>query len=480
MTVLDSLELTPSMRSVLQGMARAARPPLHHLAPAQARAAYEAGAGVLELPRAPMAQVQHLHIPARDGALLPARLYAPSGAAGLPLLLYLHGGGFTVGSLDTHEVLCRELARLAGCLVLALDYRLAPEHRFPTAHDDAWDALQWLALHAPALGADPARLAVGGDSAGGTLSAYCALMARDAGLPLALQLLFYPGTTPYQDTAAHARYGQGLILEAAGIDWFFDNYLPTRAQREDWRFAPLLAAEHEGLAPAWIGLAECDPLADDGILYADCLRAARVPVALEIYRGVTHEFIKMGRVLPEARQAHADAAQALRQAFGLSLEQAQRATHGAVDGPMPELHLGDWAQLGADATQLRMAVFVQEQGIAPELEIDALDAQCLHAVAYKTDNRQNTPVATGRLLPADADGCSRIGRMAVDHALRGRNYGRLVLDALLRAARARGDRSVLLHAQCSAEGFYRRAGFVPEGERFDEVEIPHIAMRLRW
>jgi acetyl esterase len=129
--------------------------------------------------------------------------------------------------------------------------------------------------------------------------------------------LFYPGTTPYQDTAAHARYGQGLILEAAGIDWFFDNYLPTRAQREDWRFAPLLAAEHEGLAPAWIGLAECDPLADDGILYADCLRAARVPVALEIYAGVTHEFIKMGRILPEARQAHADAAQALRQAFSL-------------------------------------------------------------------------------------------------------------------------------------------------------------------
>jgi acetyl esterase len=273
------------MRSVIDRMARAGRPPLHSLAPAQARAAYEAGAGVLEIPKAELPRVEDLRIPARDGAPLPARLYAPVPDAGLPLLLYLHGGGFTIGSVATHDVLCRELARLAGCMVVSLDYRLAPEHRFPTASNDAWDALAWLAGHAGALGADAVRLAVGGDSAGGTLAAVNAILARDAGLPLALQLLIYPGTTAHQDTPSHAR------------------------------FAPLLAPDVDGVAPAWIGLAECDPLVDEGIDYADKLRAAGVPVELEIYRGVTHEFIKMGRAIPEARQAHQHAAQALRAAF---------------------------------------------------------------------------------------------------------------------------------------------------------------------
>lgn len=148
--------------------------------------------------------------------------------------------------------------------------------------------------------------------------------------------------------------------------------------------------------------------------------------------------------------------------------------------PLPEslglrLELGDWARLGPDATRLRMAVFVQEQGIAPELEIDALDAQCLHAVAY---DRQGQAVATGRLLPAE-QGEGRIGRMAVAQALRGQRCGRLLLNALVQAARARGDAAIVLHAQCSAQGFYARAGFVPEGAVFDEVAIPHITMRLR-
>ena len=134
---------------------------------------------------------------------------------------------------------------------------------------------------------------------------------------LALQLLFYPGTTAHQDTPSHQRYAHGLVLESPAIDWFFDLYIPERAQREDWRFAPLRAPEHEGVAPAWLGLAEYDPLVDEGVAYADCLRAAGVAVDLEIYRGVTHEFIKMGRVLPEARQAHQHAARALRHAFAL-------------------------------------------------------------------------------------------------------------------------------------------------------------------
>ena len=305
------------MRSVLERMARAGQPPLHTLTPAQARVAYEIGSGVLEVPKAPLPRVEDFHIPTRDGAELPARLYAPSLDAGLPLLLYLHGGGFTIGSIATHDTLCRELARLAGCMVVSLDYRLAPQHRFPTASNDAWDALQWLAAHASTLGADPARLAVGGDSAGGTLAAVCAILARDAQLPLALQLLFYPGCAAHQDTPSHTTFARGLVLEAPAIDWFFGHYVHSRDEREDWRFAPLLAPDVDGVAPAWIGLAECDPLVDEGVDYGDKLRAAGVPVDLEIYRGVTHEFIKMGRAIAEARTAHGDAARALRQAFGL-------------------------------------------------------------------------------------------------------------------------------------------------------------------
>ena len=309
--------LTAPMRSVIERMHRAGGAPLHTLTPTQARAAYEAGAGVLEVPKAALARVEDLHIPARDGYALSARLYAPTTDTGLPLLLYLHGGGFTIGSIATHDVLCRELARLSGCMVVSLEYRLAPEHRFPTAVHDSWDALQWLATQAPQLGADPARLAVGGDSAGGTLAAVCAILARDAGLPLALQLLFYPGCTAHQDTPSHTTYARGLVLEEPAISWFFGHYATTRAQREDWRFAPLLAPDVDGVAPAWIGLAECDPLVDEGIDYADKLRLAGVPVDLEIYRGVTHEFIKMGRAIAQARTAHAHAAAALRQAFSL-------------------------------------------------------------------------------------------------------------------------------------------------------------------
>ncbi len=310
-------QLTPAMRGVLQRMARLERPPLHTLAPDQARAAYEAGANVLELPRAELARVEDLRIPARDGHPLPARLYAPSTAGVLPVLLYLHGGGFTIGSIATHDVLCRELARLSGCMVVSLGYRLAPEHRFPTASHDAWDALAWLAAHADTLGGDASRLAVGGDSAGGTLAAVNAILACGAGLPLALQLLIYPGTAAHQDTPSHATYARGLVLEEPAISWFFGNYVRSRAEREDWRFAPLLAPDVDGVAPAWVGLAECDPLVDEGIAYADKLRMAGVAVDLEIYRGVTHEFIKMGRVIPEARQAHQHAAAALRRAFAL-------------------------------------------------------------------------------------------------------------------------------------------------------------------
>ncbi|MCG2593578.1 alpha/beta hydrolase fold domain-containing protein [Ramlibacter sp. XY19] len=306
-------ELTPAMRSVLERMARSKHVPLYTLSPFEARTAYEASADVLEVPKPELARVQDLQVPARDGTRIRTRIYAPT-AGPLPVLVYFHGGGFTIGSIATHDILCRTLAKLAGCAVVSVGYRLAPEHRFPTALHDAWDALESIARSGAVLGLDTRRLAVGGDSAGGTLATVCATLARDAGIPIALQLLFYPGCAAWPRAPSHARYHQGLVLEQAHIEYFFRQYVDDH-QREDWRFAPLETPDVEGVAPAWFGLAECDPLVDDALAYADKLRAAGVPVDLEIYRGVTHEFIKMGRALPEARQAHADAALSLKKAL---------------------------------------------------------------------------------------------------------------------------------------------------------------------
>jgi acetyl esterase len=286
----------------------------------QARLFYEMSASILDLSEPPMARVEDLRIPMRDGQWIKARLFAPYSkldASLLPTLVYFHGGGFTIGSIQTHNVLCRELARIGQCAVISVDYRLAPEHRFPIATNDAWDALQWVAKNADSMGLQANALAVGGDSAGGTLAAVCAIHARDDGLKLALQLLIYPGTAARQETTSHNTYQSGFMLDKATVDWFFDHYIDAK-DRDDWRFAPMLAERHDGLAPAWIGLAECDPLVDEGVAYADMLRMAGVKVDLEIYHGVVHGFVNMGRVIPEARQAHQDAGRALKHAFALS------------------------------------------------------------------------------------------------------------------------------------------------------------------
>jgi acetyl esterase len=314
--------LTPAMRGVLERIARAGHPPMHALSPAQARLAYEAGAGVLDIPPHKLARVEDLRVSRRDGAELRARLFAPASEGPLPVLLYFHGGGFTIGSVATHEPLCRHLAHLAHCAVISVDYRLAPEAKFPTAVNDAWDSLAWLREHTSALRLDPQRIALGGDSAGGTLAAVTAIAARDAGWRLALQLLFYPGTGGHQSTATHKTFAHGFLLEEPQITYFFDHCLRSAADRDDWRFAPLDGADEygevrdlDGVAPTWIGLAECDPLTDEGVQYADRLRLAGVPVDLEIYRGVVHGFIQFGRAIPQALTAHGDAARALRQAF---------------------------------------------------------------------------------------------------------------------------------------------------------------------
>ena len=303
------------MQGVLTRMARAQHTPLHQLTPAQAREAYEKGADVLEVPKAELARVEDVSFTNRDGSQIALRLYAPS-LEKLPVLLFFHGGGFMIGSIQTHDILCREIARLSGAAVLSVDYRLAPEHPFPAAQNDAWDALQWLRGRGDALNLDVQRIAVGGDSAGGTLAAVCALMARDAGQSLALQLLIYPGTSGVQKSASHAAYAKGYVLEAEHIRYFFNSTLRS-IDAGVWQFSPIHAADHTGVAPLWVALAECDPLYDEGLDYADKLRVSGVTVNLDIYRGVTHEFIKMGRIIPEAKQFHQDAALALKQAFNL-------------------------------------------------------------------------------------------------------------------------------------------------------------------
>lgn len=317
------MPLNPRIEQVLDMIARAKRPQLHQLTPQQARASYEKSAPILEIASAPMFALEDLQVPTRDGATIRARLYQPaepSWAEPAPALVYYHGGGFTVGSVDTHDALCRMLARDGRCAVLSVDYRLAPEYKFPTAVEDAFDALTWLHAHAAEYGVDAARLAVGGDSAGGTLATVCAVLARDAGIELMLQLLIYPGATGHQQTDSHSRLANGFLLSGDTIQWFFNQYVRDKGDRDDWRFAPLDgkrgAPDFSGLAPAWIATAEYDPLSDEGDAYAEKLRAAGNQVTLKRYPGMIHEFFKMGGFVAEVAQAHQDAAAALRAAFG--------------------------------------------------------------------------------------------------------------------------------------------------------------------
>jgi len=317
------MPLNPKIEQVLDMIARAKRPKLHKMTAQAARASYEKSAPILEIASAPMFAVEDLRVPTRDGATIRARLYQaaePSWAEPAPALIYYHGGGFTVGSVDTHDALCRMFARDGKCTVLSVDYRLAPEHKFPTAVNDAFDALVWLHAHAAEFGIDAGRLAVGGDSAGGTLATVCAVLARDAGIALSLQLLIYPGTTGYQDTDSHSRLADGFLLSGETIQWFFDQYVREASDRDDWRFAPLDgtrgAPEFGGLAPAWIATAEYDPLSDEGDAYAKKLRDHGNEVTLRRYPGMIHEFFKMGGFVPDVAHAHAEAAAALRRAFG--------------------------------------------------------------------------------------------------------------------------------------------------------------------
>ena len=305
--------LDPQARALIDLMIEKGVPPTHTLTPAQARAFYRDRRGFTQPDPPAMAEVRDL----RAGAV-PLRLYRPlaSGEA-LPVLLYLHGGGWTIGDLDTHDVLCRQLAREADCAVVAVDYRMGPEHRFPAAVDDCVEAFRWVLAQAPDLHLDPSRTAVGGDSAGGNLAAALCLVQRDAGQPLpAFQLLIYPATDMRAVAPSHTTNGQGYMLTNDSIAWYRGNYIADAAQWTDWRASPLLAASHAGLPPALVLTAGFDPLRDEGLQYANALSAAGVPTQYVCFERQIHGFITMGRVIEEAHTAVALCGAALRRAWG--------------------------------------------------------------------------------------------------------------------------------------------------------------------
>ncbi|WP_316237912.1 alpha/beta hydrolase [Bradyrhizobium sp. SZCCHNR1015] len=325
--------LHPDIAALLEmiqlGTEAGARIPFPQLTPAQARADFDASSPLLDVDPPPLAFERRLALPMRDGTEIAARLYAgrPLDVADpMPVLLYMHGGGFVVGSLDSHQPLCRGLASDSGAAVLSIGYRLAPEHRFPTAFEDCVDALAWIGREGPALGLDPRRVAIGGDSAGGTLAAALAIAARDdRALPQpVLQVLAYPGLSPRQISDSYEKYGSGYLLERATVDWFFDHYLPEGTDRHDWRFAPLAASDLTRVAPALIVLPEFDPLVDEGRAYAARLREAGVAVDLKVYPGMVHEFLRMGNVVPDALQARAGIGAKLATVFATRMGAADR------------------------------------------------------------------------------------------------------------------------------------------------------------
>jgi acetyl esterase len=265
-----------------------------------------------------VARIENLHAPGPAGEV-PVRSYRPLGALEAdrpPVLVYFHGGGWTLGDLDTHDAVCRELANLARCGVVAVDYRLAPEHKFPAAVEDAIVATRWVVREADALGFDARRVAVGGDSSGGNLAAVTAIALRDAGdPPLALQLLIYPATDLANNTESHALFGDGYLAPRETTLWFTANYLRDPSDAADWRASPLKARDLSRLAPAYVMTAGFDPLRDEGRAYADRLHAAGVKVTYECFEGMIHGFVTMGGLLAAAHHALYRASQGLRTAF---------------------------------------------------------------------------------------------------------------------------------------------------------------------
>jgi acetyl esterase len=291
--------------------------PLYTQTLAEARAAdlaeILAGGGDPE----PVHEVLDLTMPAA-GAELPLRLYRPTAQAQLPALVYFFGGGWTLGQIDTCDGICRTLANAAGCVVIAAGYRLAPEHKFPIAVNDCYDAVNWVADHADQLGVDAGRLAVGGDSAGGNLAAAVTLLVRQRGGPaLTAQLLVYPNTCYGADTPSVRESDDPSMFNRRSVDWYWQHYLSSPADGQNPLASPLLATDHAGLPPALVITAEYDPLRDEGEQYAHRLREAGVPTELSRYDGMMHGFFLMYSTLAGGRRAVDQAARFVRERFGL-------------------------------------------------------------------------------------------------------------------------------------------------------------------
>ena len=310
--------LHPQTRALLDLIESRQIPPTHTLSVADARAYYRDRRGVTQPPPPDVAQVQDLQASGPHGSI-PLRLYRPLGSQNgeiLPVLVYHHGGGWVLGDLDTHDSLCRTLANDAGCAVIAVDYRMGPEHRFPAAVDDCFAATHWVRANAEALHLDPARLAVGGDSAGGNLATVVAIMARESGdLPIAFQLLIYPATDQHRTAPSHTENAQGYLLTTDTMAYFTGHYIADPAQYDDWRASPLLHEDLANLPPALVLTAGFDPLRDEGKAYAERLTAAGNRASYVCFDRQIHGFVTMGKLLDEANTAVALCAAELRRAF---------------------------------------------------------------------------------------------------------------------------------------------------------------------
>ncbi|MGQ0511897.1 MAG: alpha/beta hydrolase [Betaproteobacteria bacterium] len=311
--------LHPQLAQLLERAKMSPLPPYYETPPAVARRLYRESRAALTPDPPAVESVQLLLAPASGGPV-PVRRYRPTGSRRdevLPALVYYHGGGWVIGDLDTHDVVCRTLANAARCAVFSVEYRKGPEAPFPAAVEDSFCALQFVSKYAAALAVDPARIAVGGDSAGGNLAAVVSLMARDAGGPaIAFQLLIYPATDQRMGHPSIDSNGVGYLLEKKSMQYFRGHYLPSEQDWLDWRASPLLAKSLAGLPPAYLVTAGFDPLLDEGKAYAERLAKEGVATEYRNYADMVHGFITMGRVLDTANEALADFALKLKKAWG--------------------------------------------------------------------------------------------------------------------------------------------------------------------
>jgi acetyl esterase len=289
-------------------------PPVHTMTPEEARASYRSRRAFTQPDAPEVFKVEDKEVSA-NGVNVPVRVYHPHAAqshSALPGLVYLHGGGWTIGDLDTHDVLCRSLCLQAGIVVVSVDYRMGPEHKFPAAYDDSVAAFNWTVAQAASLGIDASRIAIGGDSAGGNLAAAACLGLRGQSVQAAFQLLIYPATIMWQDTASYHANGKGYMLTKESIAYYTESYLRNREDAKDWRASPQLADSHAGLPPAFVITAGFDPLRDEGLMYANALTKAGVSSQYICFERQIHGFITMGRVMQEANTAVSLCASALK------------------------------------------------------------------------------------------------------------------------------------------------------------------------